>query len=155
MHAALLPTGAIADVAATGLDLRQPAPLAEVWARNDPQITLADGIDHCFLPRPIDDYRRADPSQLVSAATCYAPTTGIQLHLRTNQPGFQCYTGNHLPKRDAIAGKDGAQYRYRHGFCLETQQLPDAPNQPGFPSPELRPGQTFHAISEFDWSSRS
>jgi len=29
------------------------------------------------------------------------------------------------------------------GFCLETQHFPDSPNQPGFPSTVLRPGEAF------------
>jgi aldose 1-epimerase len=29
------------------------------------------------------------------------------------------------------------------GLCLECQQLPDAPNQPGFPSTVLNEGETY------------
>ncbi|MDH3789072.1 MAG: hypothetical protein OES53_10975 [Xanthomonadales bacterium] len=31
----------------------------------------------------------------------------------------------------------------RAGVCLETQHFSDNPNQPGFPSTILRPGQIF------------
>ena len=34
-----------------------------------------------------------------------------------------------------------------HGFCLETQHYPNAPNEPEFPSTALRPGQTYHELT--------
>jgi aldose 1-epimerase len=37
----------------------------------------------------------------------------------------------------------GTVFQYRTGLCLETQHFPDAPNQPNFPSTELKPGQTY------------
>ena len=61
------------------------------------------------------------------------PVSGRRIRVRTNQPGLQVYTANH-----------GAGPWPRHGaVCLETQHLPDAPNQPTFPSPVLRPGQRY------------
>jgi galactose mutarotase-like enzyme len=43
----------------------------------------------------------------------------------------------------------GRAYRQSDGFCLETQQFPDAPNQPGFPSAVLRPGERFRSTTIF------
>ena len=43
-----------------------------------------------------------------------------------------------------IIGKGGKVYQRRTGFCMEPQHYPDSPNQPDFPSTELKPGQTFH-----------
>ena len=40
-------------------------------------------------------------------------------------------------------GKDGAPYDKRWGFCLETQNFPDAPNHANFPSAVLKPGQEY------------
>ena len=40
--------------------------------------------------------------------------------------------------------KGGKVYGHRSAFCLETQHFPDSPNKPGFPSSELKPGQTYH-----------
>ena len=42
-----------------------------------------------------------------------------------------------------FAGKDGKTYFYRGAFCLEAQTFPDSPNQTQFPSPILRPGETY------------
>lgn len=32
------------------------------------------------------------------------------------------------------------------GLCLETQNFPDAINQPAFPSPVLRPGEEYRHV---------
>ena len=63
------------------------------------------------------------------------------MEIYTDQPGVQFYTGNFLD--GSIKGKGGVAYRKHYGFCLETQRWPDSPNQKGFPSPVLRPGQTY------------
>lgn len=66
------------------------------------------------------------------AASLLAPETGIRLTVRTNQPGIVVYT-----PRDFA------------GICFETQNLPDAPNMPHFPSSVLEPGAVYENISEF------
>ena len=63
------------------------------------------------------------------------------MEIYTDQPGVQLYTGNFLD--GSVKGKGGVAYREHYGFCLETQRWPDSPNQKGFPSPVLRPGQTY------------
>lgn len=45
----------------------------------------------------------------------------------TTQPGVQFYTGNFLD--GTLKGKSGAVYPRHSGFCLETQNWPDAVNQ--------------------------
>jgi len=59
-----------------------------------------------------------------SAAALSDPHSGRTMAVTTNQPGVQVYTA-------------------RGRVCLECQQLPDAPNQPGFPSTVLRPGEVY------------
>lgn len=50
--------------------------------------------------------------------------------LYSNQPGVQFYTGNFLPEDGGTPGKGGKTYRKHGAFCLETQNYPDAINQP-------------------------
>ena len=50
----------------------------------------------------------------------------------TNSPGLQFYTSNSLEEHEA--GKGGAHYGNRSGFCMETQFFPDSINRPEFPS---------------------
>jgi aldose 1-epimerase len=51
-------------------------------------------------------------------------------------------------------GKGGVTYPRRGGFCLETQHFPDSPNQPAFPSTELKPGQPMHSETIFAFSTQ-
>ena len=69
----------------------------------------------------------------------------------TTQPGLQFYSGN-LPHR-SIVGSSGHLYRQSAGFALETQHFPDSPNQAGFPSTELGPGETYDERSVFQLSN--
>ena len=39
--------------------------------------------------------------------------------------------------------------RQSSGFALEAQNFPDAPNQPGFPSAVLRPGEAYAEVIEY------
>ena len=59
----------------------------------------------------------------------------------TSLPGVQFYAGNFLG--GCPAGKGGAVYGDRHGFCLEAQFFPDSPNKPQFPSCVLRAGEEY------------
>ena len=59
-------------------------------------------------------------------ASLYSPKTGRFMEVLNNRPGLQVFTG----RTTAIA--------------LESQNYPDAPNHPDFPSAVLRPGETYH-----------
>jgi aldose 1-epimerase len=56
---------------------------------------------------------------------------------------MQLYTGNFLD--GTTVGREGRTYRQTDALCLEPQHFPDSPNQPGFPSTVLRPGDTYRA----------
>jgi aldose 1-epimerase len=84
---------------------------------------------------------------LVLAARVVEPTTGRVLEVHTTEPGLQFYSGNFLD--GSITGKSGRVYEQRYGFCLETQHFPDSPNQPGFPSTTLRPGEEYRSRTVF------
>ena len=99
-----------------------------------PMLALAGGYDHNFVIN-------GRPGVLRLAARVSEPTTGRVMETWTTEPGMQLYTGNYLDGSDT--GKGGKPYRYRYGFCLETQHYPDSPNQAKFPSTILRPGETY------------
>lgn len=73
-------------------------------------------------------------------ARLFEPTSGRGMELYTDQPGLQFYSGNFLFGQE---GKDGATYALRSACCLEPQGIPDAINEPRFPSVVLRPGATY------------
>ncbi len=136
----LIPTGEIAPVAGTPLDFRTQVAIGARIGNTDRQLEYAGGYDHNFV------LRRAGAGP-VHAARVVEPTTGRTLDVSTTEPGFQFYSGNGLD--GTITGKGGRGYGPRSGFCLETQHYPDSPNQPGFPSTILRPGQVYRSQTVF------
>ena len=144
VDANLIPTGELKAVEGTPFDFRTPHAIGERINADDVQLRLAKGYDHNFvLDHP--------QGQLADVAEVYEPTTGRILRVLTTEPGVQFYTGNFLD--GSITGKEGRVYNRRFAFCLETQHFPDSPNHAGFPSTELKLGQTFHSVTEFQFSA--
>lgn len=133
VDATLIPTGEIAPVENTPFDFRQATAIGARIDNDDEQLARGGGYDHNFV------LSKADGLQVV--ATVESPKTGIVMDVLTEEPGLQFYSGNFM---DNVQGaKEGKTYGYRSAFCLETQHFPDSPNQPGFPSTVLEPGQTY------------
>jgi aldose 1-epimerase len=144
VDATLIPTGELKSVEGTPFDFRTSHAIGERIEADDPQLRLGHGYDHNFV---LDHA----PGQLAEAAEVYEPTTGRILRVLTTEPGVQLYTGNFLD--GSIIGKEGRVYNRRFALCLETQHFPDSPNHPGFPSTELKPGQTFHSVTLLEFSA--
>jgi aldose 1-epimerase len=72
------------------------------------------------------------------------------LEVYSDQPAVQFYTGNFLD--GTLVGKGGAVYQRRTAFCLEPPHYPDSPNEPSFPSTELKPGEAYHTIILYKFS---
>ena len=85
--------------------------------------------------------------KLAEAAEVYEPTTGRTMQVWTTEPGMQFYTANFLD--GSIKGKGGTTYGQYSAFAMECQHYPDSPNQPGFPSSILYPGQVYRQITEY------
>ena len=129
-----IPTGEIAAVGGTPMDLRTEQPIgAHIDAAFD-QLTMAGGYDHNWV---VDDW----DVRLRPIALAWSPDTNIAMTAHTTLPGVQFYTGNYLD--DGLRGKGGAVYNRRGGFCLETQFFPNGPNQDGFRSCVLWAGDKF------------
>ena len=79
------------------------------------------------------------------------PNSGRVLEVLTTEPAIQFYSGNFLD--GSLVGTSGRIYRQADAFTLETQQYPDAPNHPAFPSTELRPGEVFASSTVFRFST--
>lgn len=103
------------------------------------------GYDHCYI---LDGY--SEDGKLKPCAEVFEPVSGRSMKVLTTQPGVQFYTANFL---DNVRGKLGSVYGKYAGFCLETQHLPDSPNQPEFPSCIFGPNKKYHekALFAFDW----
>jgi len=127
----LIPTGQVLPVAGTPLDFTTPHLIGERIAQ------VPGGYDHNFL--------FPEGSGLRQVARVVEPASGRTMEVLTTEPGTQLYTGNFLD--GTLTGKAGAKYPQHGGFCVEPQKCPDSPNQPGFPSCILRPGDTYrHTI---------
>ncbi len=141
----LIPTGELREVAGTPLDFTSSTPIGARINQGDEQLRVGQGYDHNFVLR-----RSGEGLEL--AARVLEPGSGRVLEVYTTQPGMQFYSGNFLD--GTIRGKEGKVYPRRSGFCLETQHFPDSPNQPGFPSTVLRPGEEYRQTTVFSFSTR-
>jgi aldose 1-epimerase len=138
----LIPTGALQPVTGTPFDLRTPTAIGAHINSADAQIRNGGGYDHNWV-------LSRTGAGLAHAARVLEPTSGRTLDVATTEPGIQFYTGNFLD--GTITGKSGHVYKYRNGFCLETQHFPDSPNQPAFPSTILRPGVAYESHTVFSF----
>lgn len=142
---AMIPTGEIEPVADGVMDFRKMKPMGRDWNRDDPQLNIADGYDHNFVLRKRDEHSPA------LAATVSEAKSGRMLEIETTEPGLQFYTANALNGQDV--GREGIPYEAKTAFCLETQNFPDSPNKPQFPSAILEPGELFtsRTIYRISW----
>ena len=140
-----IPTGEIAPVEGTPMDLRASAPIGARIGEDFPQLLQAGGYDHNWIPN-------GQPGTLRPIARAFSPATGVTMEVLSTLPGVQFYTGNYLD--GCPAGKDGAPYANRWGFCLETQFYPDTPNHENFPSCVLRAGEEFRHTAKFCFATR-
>jgi aldose 1-epimerase len=140
----LIPTGDLPPVAGTPFDFRKPKPIADGLRSNHEQIVIGRGFDHNWVlnrPSPEDD-------TMILAASMCEPESRRLLNVWTTEPGIQFYAGNFLD--GTLYGPSGSAYRQGDGLALETQHYPDSPNQPGFPSTVLRPGETYVTTTIFE-----
>ncbi|MEU0967013.1 aldose epimerase family protein [Streptomyces sp. NPDC005917] len=131
----LIPTGQLASVHGTPFDFRETKTIGRDIRAGHPQQVQAKGYDHNWV---LDKGITAKPQHI---ATLRDPRSGRTLKIATDQPGLQFYSGNFLD--GTLTGTGGRTYRQGDALCLETQHFPDSPNQAGFPSTVLRPGQTY------------
>ena len=141
----LIPTG-VEPVDGTPMDFRTPRRIGERLRAATDQLLHARGYDHAWVQDP-------DDGGLRLIARVRGPRSGRVLEVHTDQPSVQFYSGNFLD--GSAIGRGGRAYRQSDGFCLETQHLPDSPNQPEFPSTVLRPGERYATRTLFRLSARA
>jgi aldose 1-epimerase len=134
-----IPTGNLSNVDGSCMDFRMPH---KIGARID--LAEGNGYDHNYVIKDFDNTLRL-------SATVTAPESGRKLEVLTTEPGVQFYTANYL---DGSLSRGSVIFNKRHGFCLETQHFPDSPNQPGFPSTLLKPGEKFQSRTIFKFGIR-
>ena len=140
----MIPTGELRSTAGTPLDFRQPMRIGARINSDYEQIQFAGGYDHNWVFDNNDGH-------LARVARVVDEVSGRCMEVFTTQPGMQFYTGNFLD--GTITGKGGRQYTRRCAFCMEPQHFPDSPNQPRFPSTELKPGQVYKNTIVYKFSA--
>ena len=130
----LVPKGTIEPVAGTPFDFTKAKKIGLDLAKSggDPV-----GYDTNFVVN-------GKAGELRPVARIVDPPSGRVMELSSTEPGVQFYTGNFLD--GSVKGKGGAVYAKHSGFCLETQKYPDAVHHPEWPSPILRPGETYRHV---------
>ena len=129
-----IPTGELAAIAGTALDLRRARRVADVVGSAHAAIRAARGIDLNYV---LND--------AAHAAELWSSSGDLKLSVTTSYPGLQCYTGQHL----------AAPWHPYAGLCLEPQFFPDSPNRAQFPSTLLTPARTFRAYIRYRFSARA
>jgi aldose 1-epimerase len=142
--AALIPTGELRSVTGTPFDFRRPTTIGARINSDEGQIRATKGYDQNWV---FDKPER----QLGLVARVWDKASGRCMEVWTTEPAMQFYTGNFL--NGDLAGKGGQKYEPRDGFCMEPQHFPDSPNQPHFPSVELKPGQTYQNTIIYKFST--
>lgn len=134
-NAGLIPTGELRPVAGTPMDFTTPQ---AIGSRIDDAYTPLSQVgtyDHCWVVQ--DGFS----DELVPVARLRHPGSGRTMEITSNQPGVQLYVLREVAER-----AENRNDPHGSGACLETENLPDAPNQPGFPSAVLRPGETYRHV---------
>jgi len=142
VNATLIPTGEIKSVAGTVMDFRKSTPIG---MRIKQVGGKPIGYDHNYV------LARCPFVHMTTAAVAHDPKSGRTMTVFTDQPGIQFYSGNFLD--GTITGRGGKVYNQYSGFCLETQHFPDSPNEPTFPSTELKPGRTYKTTTVYKFSA--
>jgi len=149
-----IPLGYLASVFGTPFNFtrffQMGARIADVSAPdNSPgfnQLLEAQGYDHNWVLNR-QTPATTGPQGLNLAARAFDPGSGRLLTVWTDQPGVQFYTSNFLT--GTLVGISGHAYRQGQAYTFETQHFPNSPNQPNFPSTELKAGQTQNSTTIF------
>ena len=128
-----IPTGLLAQVEASPMDLREGKVIGSDVASEYSQLALMAGFDHCYV---------------ISGSPCAVlsdPMSGRTMQVVTDCPGVQVYTANELE----IPGKSGIFYPDRSAVCLETQYYPDAVHHPHWSQPIVKAGEKYLSETKY------
>lgn len=122
------------SVAGTPFDFREAKAIGKELFDSNEQLKKGRGYDHNWVLSG------------EHAASAVGDKSGITLDVYTDLPGIQFYSGNVI---GTVNGKGGCTYSNYSGFCLETQQFPNAINVPEYPSVVLKAGETHTCHTEY------
>lgn len=132
--------GEFTEVGNTPFDFRKPKKIGRDIDADNEIIGNCGGFDVNYVLNG-EGFREV--------AASIGSKTGIKLSVFTDQKGIQFYSGNFL---SGVRGKNNAVYHKREGFCLETQNFPNAVNCKEYPSPVLKKGEKFSSVTVYKLS---
>jgi len=132
-----IPTGEIAPVEGTPMDFTTEKEVCRDFTYAYDQIELVNGYDHNFV---LDNW----DGNVREIAKVTDDNSGIRMHVLTDLPGVQFYTGNWVNVESA---KGGVAYGPRQGLCLETQYFPNAANEEKFPKSYCGPENPYETVT--------
>lgn len=136
-----LPTGKLEKSTGTPFDFSAAKPVKEAVLSDHPQIKPINGLDHPFVLNQKEDVK----------VVLFDPESGREVKVFTDMNSVVVFTHNGEIDDYLIEGEPAKQYA---GLTLETQMLPDAINQPGFGNIILRPNETFHSQTTYQFGVR-
>jgi aldose 1-epimerase len=137
VNASLIPDGRLQPVAGGPMDFLQPKPIGKDLA------LVKGGFDHNWI---LD----RSGNTLFKAAVVEDSASGRKMEVWTTEPGLQFYSGNFLDGTLSNT-RGGKKYPKHAALCLEAQHFPDSPNQPAFPGTILKPGETYHQATVYQF----
>ncbi|HET7540016.1 MAG TPA: aldose epimerase family protein [Polyangiaceae bacterium] len=133
----VVPDGTRLAVAGTPFDFRVRKSIGRDLPSRD---AAPPGYDDNYIVRPTAGAH-------YEVAELRDPTSGRSMHVSSNQPGVQLYSGNFLD--GSLSGK-GRRFTRHAAVCLETQAFPNAVNVPAWRDQVvLNPGQTYRHVQLF------
>lgn len=132
----LIPAGDIEPVEGTPFEFTN---FETIGSRID---DVPGGYDHNFVTNNTD-------GDVVLQAEVREQETGRTLRVLSSEPGIQFYSGNFLD--GTLTNEDNIKLEKHSGFCLEPQHFPNSPNESGFPSTILNPGETYRAVIAYQF----
>ncbi|MBR3540274.1 MAG: galactose mutarotase [Bacteroidales bacterium] len=140
-----IPFGEKAPVEGTPFDFRTPHLVGERINDDNEQLRNGSGYDHSFA------INQDKPGELCLATVFEDLKSGRVMKTYTTEPGIQVYTGNFLT---GFEDKHGCAFPRRSGICFESQHHPDSPNKPQFEQATLAPGEVYHQLTIYAFSTK-
>ncbi len=129
-----LPTGNILNIKNSSFDFTDFKRLGDAIKEN------GNKFDNCYFFE--------NDENLKTVAEVVDKISGRGMKVTTNQCGLQLYTPYY---EQPFWGKYGTPAFGNGALCLETQSLPDSPNQPNFPSTLLLPNELYESVTFLDF----
>lgn len=137
----MIPVGDVLPVTNTPFDFLQSRNIAGNLLQFELPLSKTRGYDHAFV---LDE---AQKNMDLPVAVLKCIRNGVTMHVYSNQPALQIYTGNFLNGMDK--NMQGKPYVKHCAVCIEPQNFPDAVHLSGAPDAILTPGMTYVWHSAF------